>query len=67
MAGDSDEACCAEAGDVLAVLPGVQAVSLGSSRAAGTAGPDSDRDFAVYYRLADRGRPPRRCALPRPG
>ena len=52
MPGDGDEAFCAEAGDVLAGLPGVQAVSLGGSRAAGTAGPDSDWDFAVYYRGA---------------
>ena len=52
MPGDGDEAFCAKAGDVLAGLPGVQAVSLGGSRAAGTAGPGSDWDFAVYYRGA---------------
>jgi predicted nucleotidyltransferase len=34
----------------LAALPGVTAVALGGSRAAGTHGPDSDLDFAVYYR-----------------
>ncbi len=34
----------------LAGLPGVQAVTLGGSRAAGTSRPDSDWDFAVYYR-----------------
>ncbi|MCM3924188.1 nucleotidyltransferase domain-containing protein [Frankia sp. AiPs1] len=34
----------------LASLPGVQAVSLGGSRAEGTHRPDSDWDFAVYYR-----------------
>jgi Nucleotidyltransferase domain len=34
----------------LAGLPGVQAVCLGGSRAAGTNRPDSDWDFAVYYR-----------------
>ncbi len=34
----------------LAALPGVTAVALGGSRAAGTARPDSDWDFAVYYR-----------------
>jgi predicted nucleotidyltransferase len=34
----------------LAELPGVRAVALGGSRASGTAGPDSDWDFAVYYR-----------------
>jgi hypothetical protein len=39
-----------EAGERLAALPGVQAVTLGGSRAAGTAGPDSDWDFAIYYR-----------------
>jgi predicted nucleotidyltransferase len=31
-------------------LPGVQAVTLGGSRASGTNRPDSDWDFAVYYR-----------------
>ena len=36
----------------LAGLPGVQAVTLGGSRAAGTNRPDSDWDFAVYYRGA---------------
>jgi predicted nucleotidyltransferase len=34
----------------LAALPSVQAVALGGSRAAGTHSPDSDWDFAVYYR-----------------
>ena len=34
----------------LAGLPGVAAVSLGGSRASGTSLPDSDWDFAVYYR-----------------
>jgi hypothetical protein len=52
MPGDGDNAFCAEAGDLLAGLPGVQAVTLGGSRAAGTAGLDSDWDFAVYYRGA---------------
>ena len=47
-----DESFCAEAASRLAALPGVLAVSLGGSRAAGTAGPDSDWDFAVYYRGA---------------
>src|SRR5262245_19941910 len=41
-----------EAAGLLAGLPGVLAVSLGGSRAAGTARPDSDWDFAVYYRGA---------------
>jgi hypothetical protein len=36
--------------DRLAGLPGVQAVCLGGSRALGTNRPDSDWDFAVYYR-----------------
>jgi predicted nucleotidyltransferase len=34
----------------LADLPGVEAVALGGSRATGTYRPDSDWDFAVYYR-----------------
>jgi hypothetical protein len=34
----------------LAGLAGVRAVTLGGSRAAGTNRPDSDWDFAVYYR-----------------
>jgi predicted nucleotidyltransferase len=34
----------------LAALPGVLAVALGGSRAQGTHRPDSDWDFAVYYR-----------------
>jgi hypothetical protein len=36
--------------DRLAEIPGVVAVSLGGSRATGTAGPDSDWDFGLYYR-----------------
>jgi predicted nucleotidyltransferase len=36
--------------DRLAALPGVDAVSLGGSRASGTNGPTSDWDFALYYR-----------------
>jgi predicted nucleotidyltransferase len=36
--------------DRLAGLPSVSAVALGGSRAAGTHRPDSDWDFAVYYR-----------------
>ena len=50
--GLSDQDFCAEAGGLLAALPGVRAVALGGSRASGTAGPDSDWDFAVYYRGA---------------
>ena len=47
---DGDAIFRAQAGDLLAGLPGVEAVTLGGSRAAGTARPDSDWDFAVYYR-----------------
>lgn len=36
--------------DRLAALPGVTAVALGGSRANGTERPDSDWDFAIYYR-----------------
>jgi nucleotidyltransferase-like protein len=36
----------------LVALPTVQAVALGGSRAAGTQRPDSDWDFAIYYRGA---------------
>ena len=31
-------------------LPGVEAVTLGGSRAEGTHRPDSDWDFSIYYR-----------------
>jgi predicted nucleotidyltransferase len=48
----ADEAFCAEAAGLLAALPGVRAVALGGSRVSGTAVPDSDWDFAVYYRGA---------------
>lgn len=34
----------------LAELPGVEAVTLGGSRADGTHRPDSDWDFSIYYR-----------------
>lgn len=36
--------------DRLGGLPGVQAVTLGGSRAEGTNRPDSDWDFSIYYR-----------------
>jgi predicted nucleotidyltransferase len=36
--------------DGLASLRGVQAIALGGSRAQGTERPDSDWDFAIYYR-----------------
>ncbi|GAA1897465.1 nucleotidyltransferase domain-containing protein [Asanoa iriomotensis] len=39
-----------DAADRLAALPGVEAVTLGGSRAEGTHRPDSDWDVAVYYR-----------------
>ncbi|RJQ80010.1 nucleotidyltransferase domain-containing protein [Pseudonocardiaceae bacterium YIM PH 21723] len=38
--------------DELAALPAVEAVTLGGSRAQGTHTPDSDWDFAIYYRGA---------------
>src|SRR4051812_34254341 len=41
-----------ELADSLARIPGVEAVALGGSRAAGTAGEDSDWDFGLYYRGA---------------
>jgi hypothetical protein len=62
----TDAAFCAQAGERLAGLPGVQAVTLGGSRAAGTAGPDSDWDFAVYYR-GDSFRPESLRSLGWPG
>jgi hypothetical protein len=34
----------------LSVIGGIEAIALGGSRAVGTAGPDSDWDFGVYYR-----------------
>jgi hypothetical protein len=36
--------------DHLGKLPGVEAVTLGGSRAEGTNRPDSDWDFSIYYR-----------------
>jgi hypothetical protein len=50
MPEGADAAFCAQARDLLADLPGVRAVTLGGSRAAGTATAASDWDFAVYYR-----------------
>ena len=47
-----DDAFCDYVTGVLAGLPGVLAVALGGSRAAGTNRADSDWDFAVYYRGA---------------
>ncbi len=50
MRPDDDEAFAAHLTEQLAGLPGVRAVALGGSRATGTHRPDSDWDFAVYYR-----------------
>jgi Polymerase beta, Nucleotidyltransferase len=46
----TDEEFCAYVADRLAGLSEVRAVTLGGSRASGTHRPDSDWDFAVYYR-----------------
>jgi Nucleotidyltransferase domain len=45
-----DDAFLGRVADRLGELPGVEAVSLGGSRAEGTHRPDSDWDFSVYYR-----------------
>jgi predicted nucleotidyltransferase len=45
-----DEVFLGHVTDRLAALPAVHAVALGGSRAQGTQRPDSDWDFAVYYR-----------------
>lgn len=50
---ESDERFLATTADRLAALPGVEAVTLGGSRAEGTHRPDSDWDLAVYYRGCD--------------
>ncbi|MCP2258830.1 Nucleotidyltransferase domain-containing protein [Streptoalloteichus tenebrarius] len=50
MQADDDQVFAARVAERLAALPGVEAVTLGGSRAAGTHRPDSDWDFAVYYR-----------------
>jgi predicted nucleotidyltransferase len=47
---DEDEGFCGCIAVRLSDLPGVRAVALGGSRAAGTHRPDSDWAFAVYYR-----------------
>ncbi|GAA3623596.1 nucleotidyltransferase domain-containing protein [Kineosporia mesophila] len=46
----SDDAFVYRIADQLVVLPGVEAVTLGGSRAQGTARPDSDWDLGIYYR-----------------
>lgn len=48
-----DEAFLDHVADRLAALPGVEAVNLGGSRAQRTHRPDSDWDFAIYYRDPD--------------
>ena len=50
--------------DALGTLPGVLAVALGGSRAAGTHRPDSDWDFSLYYRGAFDPENLRRLAWP---
>jgi hypothetical protein len=45
-----DEAFLDHVAGRLGQLPGVAAVTLGGSRAAGTHRPDSDWDFSIYYR-----------------
>ncbi len=45
-----DDAFLRHVADRLGDLPGVEAVTLGGSRAQGTYRPDSDWDFAIYYR-----------------
>ena len=45
-----DDAFFRHVADRLGELPGVEAVTLGGSRAQGTYRPDSDWDFAIYYR-----------------
>jgi predicted nucleotidyltransferase len=45
-----DDGFLAHVADRLGGLPGVEAVTLGGSRAEGTNRPDSDWDFSIYYR-----------------
>jgi hypothetical protein len=47
-----DDAFADRVAGVFAGLPGVEGVALGGSRAQGTNRPDSDWDFALYYRDA---------------
>ncbi|TWD83410.1 nucleotidyltransferase-like protein [Kribbella amoyensis] len=46
----TDDAFLADVTSRLAALPAVEAVALGGSRAVGNHRPDSDWDFAIYYR-----------------
>jgi len=48
----NDDEFISYVGTALAALPGVEAVTLGGSRAEGTHRPDSDWDFSIYYRGA---------------
>jgi predicted nucleotidyltransferase len=50
LRGVDDAAFLRHVAGRLSGLPGVTAVSLGGSRARGTSRPDSDWDFAIYYR-----------------
>ena len=50
MTADGDIAFARRVADGLRALPGVAAITLGGSRAAGTHRPDSDWDFSLYYR-----------------
>lgn len=52
MSTVSDNAFARYVADRLSELPGVQAITLGGSRAEGTHRPDSDWDFSLYYRDA---------------
>ncbi|MGW7536568.1 nucleotidyltransferase domain-containing protein [Amycolatopsis sp. NPDC054798] len=52
MQENDEETFAAHVADLLSGLPGVEAVALGGSRARGTHRPDSDWDYAVYYRGA---------------
>ncbi|WP_330177389.1 nucleotidyltransferase domain-containing protein [Streptomyces sp. NBC_01498] len=54
-ARDGDQDFLDRTADVLAALPAVRAVTLGGSRAQGTARPDSDWDMAVYYEGGGEG------------
>ncbi|WP_460345312.1 nucleotidyltransferase domain-containing protein [Actinoallomurus acanthiterrae] len=52
MPAHDDDAFPSYVSGRLASLPGVRAVALGGSRATGAHRPDSDWDFAIYYRGA---------------
>ncbi|MCO6003378.1 nucleotidyltransferase domain-containing protein [Actinoallomurus purpureus] len=52
MRAHDDDAFVSHVTSRLASLPGVRAVALGGSRATGAHRPDSDWDFAIYYRDA---------------